>query len=186
MASHNHLRRRAHADRISADRLPILILCGRLVGGTREAYVDTLLERQLLLLGDGLSERNQFTIVSSRHIGEADAKVLIVRTNERVGQHIDMIPDDHQVTHVEVRVDATRSIGDNEDLDAEELHHPHWQRDHLHRVALIVVKASLHRHHGDTAQRARDEVALVPDSGRVCEVGDLAVWDDGRVSDLVG
>ena len=29
---------------IGTDRLPILILCGRLIGGSREAYVDTLLE----------------------------------------------------------------------------------------------------------------------------------------------
>ena len=66
MASHNHLRRRAHANRIGTDRLPILILCGRLVGRTREAYVDTLLERQLLLLSDGLSERNQLKSKSWR------------------------------------------------------------------------------------------------------------------------
>ncbi len=55
-----------------------------------------------------------------------------------------MVLNDHHVTYVELSVQATSRVGDDEQLDAQQPHGAHWQHDRTHFVALVIVEASAH------------------------------------------
>ena len=92
-----------------------------------------------------------------------------------------MVTDDHQITYTEGLVDATSSVGDEEVLDTQELHHTDGEGDLLHRITLVVVEASLHAEHRDTRERTCNKVSLVTDGRRVREVRNLGIGDDRGV-----
>ena len=96
------------------------------------------------LLRDRLRLRDEFTVVGTGHIRETRAEHLHIWPNKRVGQVVDMVTDDHQVADTEGLVDPACSVGDEEILDTEELHHTHREGHLLHRIAFVVVEAPLH------------------------------------------
>jgi len=61
-----------------------------------------------------------------------------------LGEEVDMVGDDHQVTHMEVLVHTARGIRHEEGLDAQLVHYTYGECHFLHRVAFIIVKTTLH------------------------------------------
>ena len=70
------------------------------------------MKRDIELAANLLCLCNQWAVVSSCHIGEARAKLLHILANKWVGEHIDMVSDDHQISHLVLVADATGGIGD--------------------------------------------------------------------------
>ena len=157
----------AHADGVTARARPVGVLSWGLIRGTREADVHTFVDVDAELLSDGLSLRDEFAVVRARHIREAWPEHLDVGADERVGEVVDVVADDHQIAYAEGLVDTTCGVGDEEVLDTEELHHTDREGDLLHGVAFVVVEAPLHAQHGYAREGTSDEIPLMADSRRV-------------------
>lgn len=93
------------------------------------------------------------------------------------GDHVDVVVDDHDVPDAVRRIDASCGIGYHQTADAHQLHHPHGIGNLVHRVAFVVVEASVEGHDVFSAQIAEDHLARMPFDGRYGEVGNLAVRD---------
>ena len=93
-----------------------------------------------------------------RHIGKPRAELVVVHADERIAiQQIDVVVDDHHVAGGEVRIQPAGRVGDDQQLDAERLHHADRKRGPLGRVAFVAVEAALHgddRHAGEPAAQA--------------------------------
>ena len=74
-------------------------------------------------------------------------------------EEVDVIGNNHQIANLEAGVHATRSIGNEERLDAEFVHDTNREGDFLHGVAFIKVETSLHGHDIYPAQLSEDKFA---------------------------
>ena len=157
----------AHTDSVTTRARPEGVLGRSFIRGTREANVHTFVDVYAELLSDGLRLRDEFAVIGARHIREAWAEHLDVGADERVGEIVDVVADDHQITYAEGLVDTTCGVGDEEVLDTEELHHADGEGDLLHGVAFVVVEAPLHAQHGHAREGTSDEIPLMADSRRV-------------------
>ena len=90
-------------------------------------------------------------------------------------EEIDMVGDNHQVANIELRVHTSGGIRDEERLDAQLIHDTDRESHLLHRISLIVMEASLHRHDLDAPQLAEDQFAAMSFDSRHREVGNLAI-----------
>ena len=107
------------------------------------------------------------------HIREARTRGEVLAAQRMLWEEIDMVGDDHQVANLKARVHATGSVGDEEGLDAQLIHHANGECDFLHRVSLVEVETALHGHDVHTAQLAKDEFAAVAFHRRDGEVRDV-------------
>lgn len=101
----------------------------------------------MMFFGNRLDVLDKLTVVGAGHIREAGPEGLIVRTDQRVRQHIDMVADDHQIAYMKRLIDASRRIRNEQILHTEQLHHTHGKSDLLHRVSFVIMETSLHGHH---------------------------------------
>ena len=86
-----------------------------------------------------------------------------------------MIGNNHQVANLKAGVHATGGIGYEERLDAQFVHHADGECHLFHRVALVVVEASLHGQDVNAAQLAEDKLSAVALNGRHREVRDVRI-----------
>ena len=176
----------AHADGVATEATVGGVFGGSLVGGAGEADVDAFPEGDALLEGDLFGGADEVAIVGAGHVGEAWAEAFVVGADERVGHHVDMIADDHQIADVEGVVNATGGVGDEQAADTEEGHDTDREGDLIHAVAFIIMEAALHGHDRLTAEAAEEEVAFVARGRGAREVGDGGVGDGGGVGEAVG
>ena len=114
----------------------------------------------------------KFMAVSFTHVWETRTS-RDIRTMQGVLRHVvDVVGDNHQVANLEVRIGATSSIADEKSLDTQFIHDPNGERDLLHRIALIIMEATLHGHHILAAKFSEDEF-----SGMALYCGYREVWD---------
>ncbi len=97
-----------------------------------------------------------------------------------------MVLDDHQVTLLELRVQPSRGIGDDQQPAAQLLHHADRESHLRGRVALVEVEPAFHRDHGVPRQRAADELALVALDRGPREVGDFRIGNGCCRVDFLG
>ena len=176
----------AHADGIATEATVGGVFGGSLVGGAGEADVDTFPEGDALLEGDLFGGADEVAVVGAGHVGEAWAEAFVVGADERVGHHVDMIADDHEVADVEGVVNATGGVGDEQAADTEEGHDADGEGDLTHGVSFIIMEAALHGHDRLTAEAAEEEVAFVARGRGAREVGDGGVGDGGGIGEAVG
>ena len=86
-----------------------------------------------------------------------------------------MVGNHHQIANLEARVHATCGIRNKEGLNTQLVHHTNGEGYLLHRVALVVVETTLHRHDVYTAKLTKDKFAAVAFYCRNGEVGYLTV-----------
>ena len=97
-----------------------------------------------------------------------------------------MVCDDHEVADMESHVDTAGRIRHKEILDAEDLHHPDRKSHELHRIAFIIMEASLHGHDEFSAQLSCYEVALMTYCCRHRETWYLLIWNHYRIFYFIG
>jgi hypothetical protein len=137
-----------------------------------------------------LARAQQPGIVGPRHVGETGPEFVEVGTAQRVqaghADQVEVVGDEHDVSRTKGRVQAAGGVGDDQDLDAQHLHHAHREGNLGHRIALVVMSAPLHHRHTLPFQPAHDEPAHVPFHGRGREMGDLAIGNGDALLDGIG
>ena len=99
-------------------------------------------------------------------------------------EEVYMVGDNHHVANIEFRVHTTRSIRNEESLDAQFVHHTFRECNLFHVVALIVVEATLHSHDILATEAAEDELSAVALYGRYREVRNFRIWEFVGISYL--
>ena len=120
-----------------------------------------MLHPDALLQGNLVCQLDEAFVVRLAHVGEAFAETVVVRTNQRVGHGMDMVIDDHDVTHVEGRVESACGIAEDEELDAQLHHHADGEGDFAHRVTFIIVETALHGNDFAPRNGAKKQLSLV-------------------------
>ena len=90
---------------------------------------------------------------------------------------VDVVLDEHEVADAVRRVDAARSVSDNEPLGAELVHHVNREGDLLRGVALVGMQPALHADDVFAFELAEHEASLVTLGSRGDHEGDIGVRD---------
>ena len=88
---------------------------------------------------------------------------------------VDVILQDHNIAHFEVRVESTRRVGGDQHFNAAELHDSDGHRYFGQSITFIGVKSALHKHDFYAVEFAKEQPGLVSWDGRLGEIGDVAV-----------
>ena len=78
-----------------------------------------------------------------------------------LGEEIDVVGDDHQVSYMEMFVHAARGIGYEEGFDTQFVHHTYGEGHILHSVTLIEVETALHSKDINTAEFSENQFATM-------------------------
>ena len=187
MMSHNSLRHRGHAHSITSDVAEIYILRRSLKGRALRAYIHTFHHADVVLLGYFLGAFDQRMGVHLMHIRETRTPLFFVVAAQRMlGEHVDVVVDDHQLANLEIGVHATGRVAQEQRLDAQLVHHADGVGYGLHVVALVVVETTLHGQYIHATQLAENQFAAVALDGGDRKIGDLLIGDLGTVSNLCG
>ena len=116
------------------------------------------------------------------HIREAWSCGEVLAAQRVLGEEVDMVGDNHQVTHMERLVHATGGIADEECLDAQLVHDTYGERHFLHRVALVEVETSLHSKDIYPTQLSEDQLSTMSFHGGYREVRYIRIWELRLVS----
>ena len=104
--------------------------------------------------------------VRLRHIEEARKERRFIGCGKRVSaQQVDVVFDEHEVTHAKVDVDAAGCVRDHELVRAERMHQDDGKRNLLGRVSLVGVQSPLHADDRSLSQRSDDETTCMQGSG---------------------
>ena len=107
MAGHNHLGYGAHAHSIAANAPEVAVLGRCLERRTLCTHIHAFHQADAFLLGDVTGHLDQAGTVGINHGRETRTQFVDVLAVQRVfGEHVDVVGDDHQVAHLEVRVHA--------------------------------------------------------------------------------
>ena len=131
-----------------------------------------------LLAGDRECPVAEAAVVRRRHIGKPRAKLVVVHADERVAiEQVDVVVDDHDVAAGEVRIQPAGGVRNDQELDAEGIHHANGKRRPLGRVAFVTMEAALHGDDRHAAELAAEQSAAMADGRRFQKVRDVAVVD---------
>ena len=186
MPGHDHLRGGGHTHGIGADQAEIAVFGRRFIAGAGAGHIDAFLQLDAFIGGNLLRHADEVGVVRAGHVRETGAEILQIRADERVGQQVDMVADDHEVSHVVVQVGGPGGVGHEQIADAQADHHPDGEGDQVHAVAFVIVDASLHGNHVLARQFAHDEIAFMADGRGDGEARDVLVGDNQRVLNLFG
>ena len=128
----------------------------------------------------------QVLVVGTRHVCESHAKVRIVFTQQRIGQQVDVVCDDHQIPYFQFRIDAAGRVRHKERFCPHQLEHPYGKGHLVHAVPFVIMKASLHANDVFAAQGTGNQIALVAGSRREQEMGNVFIGDGYFVFYTVG
>ena len=95
------------------------------------------------------------------HIEEAWSVREILSAERILGQSIDLVGNDHQITDFEVWIGSTGGVAHKQSLDAQFVHDADGEGNFLHGVAFVVVEAAFHGHDILLAELSEDEAAAV-------------------------
>ena len=167
-----------HADGVAAEVAQHADFGPRFVGRAEHGDVHAAVADEIVLPGDGQRAVAQPAVVRGRHIGKPRAEPVVVHADERIAiQQVDVVVDDHDVAGGEVRIQSAGGVGDDQQLDAERLHHADRKRGPLGRVAFVAMEAALHGDDRHAAEPAAQQPAAMADGGRSQEMRHVAVVD---------
>ena len=128
----------------------------------------------------------QRLVVRRAHVGKPVAeRRIVIRPDQRiVAEQVDVVGNQHQVARRPLRMHAAARVRHDERRRAQRAQHAHRERHLLQRVALVAVKAALHRHHPLAAERPAHEPARVRFHRREWETRDVGVRDLALDGDL--
>ncbi len=137
------------------------------------------------LAGEFAGKPAELYVVRVCHIGETRSEFFGVGADKRVGHHVDLVFDDHQIAHAVAEVKAAGRIRDEQILNTEKLQHPDGEGDLLHRIAFVEVEAALHGYDLLPAEIAYHEAGFVSDGSADGETWDFVVGDYRGILDLI-
>ena len=92
------------------------------------------------------------------HIVEAGKELRLIRRGKGIcPQKVDVILDEHEITHIEIGVDATSGIRHHKLRDPQPMHEANGKRNLLRRVPLVGMQPSLHTYDRTTGEQADDK-----------------------------
>ena len=182
MAGHDYLWNGAHAYGVATQGSVHAVLCRSLEGRTLDAHIYTMLNRNILLLGNLVGKITELLVVCLVHIWEARTGREVLATQWMLREEVDVVIDNHQVTDLELRVHASRGIAYEESLDTQLEHHALWECYFLHIISFIEMESAFHRHDVLAAQLSEDELACMSFYGRYREVRNFTIWEFVTVS----
>ena len=132
-----------------------------------------------------LCKLDKTKVIRTCHIRETRTELFHVRTDERIWKMIDMVPDDHEITYLIVKIDATCRIRNEEILYSKYFHHTDRQCDKFHRITFIKVETSLHSDYKLTTKLSSYKITFVSDSCRNRETRYFLIWNHSRILNLI-
>ncbi len=153
---HDDLRNGGHADGVATQCAIHAVLCWCLEGWTGGAKVNAIDQTDALLLGNLCSQVDEFVVIGFVHIREAWTGGEVLAAQRVLREEVDMVGDNHEVANLEGRVHAAGSVGDEEGLDAQLVHHSDGEGHLLHVIAFVVMEASLHSQNVHASEFAED------------------------------
>ena len=96
-----------------------------------------------------------------------------------------MVGDENELAGLEVGVDPSGRVRDDERANAERTEHPHPERDAVGADPLVQMSPAAHDSDGNAVERAEHECPGMTDRGRDRPAGDLGVRDLDPVVELV-
>ena len=140
------------------------------------SHINTFHQAHIVLLGYLACQANDSMAVGLVHSGEAWAKLVVVLATQGViGEEVDVVGDEHNISYAEVGVHTTGCIAHTQHLNAYGLHHSNGECGLFHRVALIVMETALHCHYILLAKHTKNELSLVSLNCANGEIGNLAI-----------
>ena len=109
------------------------------------------------------------------HIRETGARREVLASERMLGEEVDMVGDDHQVTYMERLIHATGGIADEERLNAQFVHDTYGERHLLHRIALVEVETTLHSEDVNTPEFTENQFTTMTFHCGYREVGNLRI-----------
>ena len=182
MAGHDDLRNGAHTYSVTTQGTIHTILCRSLEGRTLDAHIYTMLNRDVLLLGNLVGKITELLVVCLVHVREARTGREVLATQWMLWEEVDVVVDNHQVADLELWVHTSRGIAYEESLDAQLEHHALREGYFLHIISLIEVESAFHCHDVLAAQLSEDELACMSFYGRYREVRNLTIWEFVTIS----
>ena len=172
----NGFARSAHAHSISTDETAHLHLGRRLVVGASQLDINTLLNRNIQCICGSKDLLPASLIVDFAHIWETRAKLVDVCANQRTRYKIgNLVFHHHEVASMEIRIQAARSVGEEQDLCSHHAHQAGGKHHVRHRIAFIVVNAPLHDDHRNTLNISEHEPALMAADSRNWKTFDFVI-----------
>ena len=175
VVGNDDLRNGRHTHGIATQRTIHPIFCWCLEGRACSAYIDTINQTDILLLGNLGSQIDELVVVGLVHVWETGTCREVLTTQRMLREEVDMVGDNHQVANLEGGIHTTSGIRDKERLNAQLVHHTNGEGDFLHVIALVVVKTALHGHDVYTTELAKDEGTSMSFYGRNGEIGYLTI-----------
>ena len=173
--SYTHFGNGAHAHSIASETVIHFLFCWGLKGGTLHTEVHAVNQTDAFLLSYLIGFGNEMVVIGLVHVGETRTGGEVFSAQRVFGEEVDMVGDDHEIADFKLRVHSSRGVGDKERLDTQFVHHANGEGHLLHRVALIIMETSLHRHDILVAKFSEDQFSTVSFHRRYGEVGDVAV-----------
>ena len=186
MSGHDDLGGGGHAHGVPAQGADGANLRRGLVLGAIAVEVDALPQGDVPLPGRLAGQVQQTAGIQVGGVGKADAEPgQILPPEGGLGEHLDLVSDEHQVARLPAGVDTAGGVGDNEGVAAQQAQHPDGVGHRLVGVALIVVHPALHDGHPLSLQLPKHQAALVAGGGGGLEVGDILIVDENGVFHLI-
>ncbi len=118
VVSYDNLGNGGHTNGVAAQCAIHLIFCWSLERWTCSAYINAIDQTDFLLLGKLRGQIDEFVVVSLVHIREAWTCGEVLATQRMLGEEVDVVGDNHQITNLEGGVHATSGIRHKEGLNA--------------------------------------------------------------------
>ena len=141
MAGHDDLRDGGHAYGVTAQEAEVFVFCRRFVGRAGASHIHALLQGNPFFFGNGQGQLDEGRVVRAGHVRETGAELFYVGADEGIGQQVDVVLDNHEVSHMIVQVGAAGGIGDDEGLDAQFDHDADGEH---HLVHVHITNVDIH------------------------------------------
>ena len=182
----NALKHSGHADRVAAHGPEHADLRRGLVLRAVDADIYAVPQRHAAGGGCLVGQIPQGLGIGPAHVVKARADAVVVLAGQRaLAGEIDVIVNDHEVTDREIQVDATRGIGQDDGLGAEQLKDRDRIGHLIRRIALVPVQTALHTQDGLFPELSHDQPAGVVRRGHAAKIRHLAEGDRERVFQFI-
>lgn len=114
-------------------------------------------------------------VVGFVHVGKPRAGGEIRSIEWVFGEKIDVILYNHKVANGKCRIHSAGGIAYKQRLDTQFIHHTFGKRHLFHRVSLVKMKTTLHRHDVLSTQLAEDQLSRMAFNSRHREVGNILI-----------
>ena len=146
---HDHLGHGRHADHVGPDHAQETILGARLQVRSQHGHEHALVRGEVFAPGDLRAPVRSTPRSYGRDMSgkRGPRRSSLMPTSGLLPIRLMWSSMSMMSPLAYMRVHAAAGVGDDQQLGPQRLHHAHRQRDLLHAVAFVGVKAALHRHH---------------------------------------